>query len=151
MLPFSRRAQGATNISYERSCYSPCSEIRSHIYRHWIGIYDVLRHDRYSFVKRKRSRTKKNVSTHIRSHFQPECLPPAFTLLSCSVYSSTLKMVAICSSETSVDFQRTKRRYVSDDRTLHNHCCENFNFCTLHVFGHVSHTNFGEMLNSKEV
>jgi hypothetical protein len=33
-------------------------------------------------------------------------LPPAFTLVSCSAYS-TLKMEAICSSETSVDLQRT--------------------------------------------
>jgi hypothetical protein len=38
-------------------------------------------------------------------------LPPAFRLLSCSAYSSTLKMEAICSSETSVDIQRTTRRY----------------------------------------
>jgi hypothetical protein len=34
----------------------------------------------------------------------------SFTLVSCSAYSSTLKMTAICSSEMSVDFQRTKRR-----------------------------------------
>jgi hypothetical protein len=32
------------------------------------------------------------------------CLPPAFTLVSCPAYSSTLKMEAICSSEISVDF-----------------------------------------------
>jgi hypothetical protein len=32
----------------------------------------------------------------------------------------TLKMEAICSSETSVDFQRTTRRYITEDRTLHN-------------------------------
>jgi hypothetical protein len=30
------------------------------------------------------------------------CLPPAFTLLPCSAYSSPLKMEATCSSETSV-------------------------------------------------
>jgi hypothetical protein len=30
-------------------------------------------------------------------------------------YSSTLKMEAICSSETSVDFQRTTRRYMPED------------------------------------
>jgi hypothetical protein len=38
-------------------------------------------------------------------------LPPAFTLVSCLTYSSTLKMAATCSSETSVDFQLTIRRY----------------------------------------
>jgi hypothetical protein len=29
------------------------------------------------------------------------------------------------SSETFVDFQRTTRRYIPEDRTLHNHRCEN--------------------------
>jgi hypothetical protein len=38
---------------------------------------------------------------------------------------STLKMEAICSSETSVDTQRTTRRYIPEDGTLHNHRCEN--------------------------
>jgi hypothetical protein len=45
--------------------------------------------------------------------------PPAFTLLSCSTYFSTLKMEATCSSRTSIDFQRTTRRYIPEDRTLH--------------------------------
>jgi hypothetical protein len=40
------------------------------------------------------------------------CLPPAFTLVSYSAYFSTLKMEAICSSETSVYFQWTTRRYI---------------------------------------
>jgi hypothetical protein len=40
------------------------------------------------------------------------CSPqPAFMLVSCSAYSSTQKMEAICSSETSFDFQRTTWRY----------------------------------------
>jgi hypothetical protein len=34
-------------------------------------------------------------------------------------------MEAICSSETSVDFQRTTRRYIPENSTLHNHGCEN--------------------------
>jgi hypothetical protein len=33
-------------------------------------------------------------------------------------------MEAICSSETSVLFQRTTRRYIPEARTLHNHRCE---------------------------
>jgi hypothetical protein len=45
-------------------------------------------------------------------------LPPAFTLGSCSAYSSTLKMEAICSSETSVHFQRTIQRYIPENSTL---------------------------------
>jgi hypothetical protein len=36
-----------------------------------------------------------------------------------------LKMEAICSSETSVDFQRNTRRYITEESTIHNHCCEN--------------------------
>jgi hypothetical protein len=37
--------------------------------------------------------------------------PPAFTLDSCSAYSSTMELEATCSSETSVGFQRSTRRY----------------------------------------
>jgi hypothetical protein len=44
-------------------------------------------------------------------------LPSAFTLESYSAYS-TLKMEAICSSETFVDFQRITRRYIPEDSTL---------------------------------
>jgi hypothetical protein len=58
-------------------------------------------------------------------HDQRLCLPPAFTLVSCSAYSSTLKMEAVYYSETSVDFQRTTRRYIPEDGTLHNHRCKN--------------------------
>jgi hypothetical protein len=37
-------------------------------------------------------------------------------------------MEAISSFETSVDFQKTTRCYIPEDRTLHNHRCENFLF-----------------------
>jgi hypothetical protein len=37
------------------------------------------------------------------------CLPPGFMLISCSSYSSTMKMEVIYSTETSVNFQRTTR------------------------------------------
>jgi hypothetical protein len=33
-------------------------------------------------------------------------------------------MAAICSSETSVDFQRTTQRSIPEDSTLHNNRCE---------------------------
>jgi hypothetical protein len=53
-------------------------------------------------------------------------LTPPFTLVSFSDASSILKMEAIFSSEKSVDFQRTTRRYIPEDSTLHkNHRCEN--------------------------
>jgi hypothetical protein len=45
--------------------------------------------------------------------------PLAFTLVSCSAYSSTLKMEAICCSKMSVDFQWTTQCYIPEDSTLH--------------------------------
>jgi hypothetical protein len=42
-------------------------------------------------------------------------LPPAFTLVSFSTYSETLKMEAMCSSKMSLDFQWTIQRYISGD------------------------------------
>jgi hypothetical protein len=51
------------------------------------------------------------------------CSPSAFTLV-----SSTLKMEETCSSETSVDFQRTTWYYIPEDIILHNHLCENLKF-----------------------
>jgi hypothetical protein len=46
-------------------------------------------------------------------------LPHGFTLVPSTVNYSKLEMEEACSSETSVDFQYTKRRYIPDDRTLH--------------------------------
>jgi hypothetical protein len=46
--------------------------------------------------------------------------PPAFTLVLCPAYS-ILKMEAIYSSERSVDFQRTPRRYIREGSTAHNY------------------------------
>jgi hypothetical protein len=40
-----------------------------------------------------------------------------------------MKTEAICFYETSVDFQRTTRRCIPEDRTLHNHWCENLRPC----------------------
>jgi hypothetical protein len=61
-----------------------------------------------------------------RLHFQARRKRiSSFTLVSCSAYSSTLKMEATCSSETSVDFHRTTRSYIPEVRTFHNHRCEN--------------------------
>jgi hypothetical protein len=51
---------------------------------------------------------------------------------------STLKMEAICSSETSVDTQRTTWRYIPEDGILHNHCCENLKSFTKMVSENLS-------------
>jgi hypothetical protein len=41
-----------------------------------------------------------------------------FMLPFCLTYSSTLKMVAICSSETLIDFRWTMRRFIPEERTF---------------------------------
>jgi hypothetical protein len=48
-------------------------------------------------------------------------------------YFSTLKMGAICSSETSTDFQRTTWSYIPEDGTFHNHRCENLKSITDYI------------------
>jgi hypothetical protein len=56
------------------------------------------------------------ISTMQRISFHSAC-----HLLTCWIIPSTLKMEAICSSETSVATQQTTRRHIPDDDTLHNH------------------------------
>jgi hypothetical protein len=50
------------------------------------------------------------------------------------IISSTLKMEAICSSETSVASQQTTRRHIPEDDTLHNNRCENLKSYMFHSF-----------------
>jgi hypothetical protein len=45
-------------------------------------------------------------------------LATCFTLVSYLAYSTTMKKVATCFSETSVDFQRVTLRYIPEDRIL---------------------------------
>jgi hypothetical protein len=52
-------------------------------------------------------------------------LPPALTLVSCSAHS-TLKMEAICSSETLIEFQIIIRRYITEDIARHIKVITNF-------------------------
>jgi hypothetical protein len=66
-------------------------------------------------------------SKHITCMKQTEGRAPlagSFMPVSCLPYSSTLKMEAVCSSETSVDFQRTTRRYIPEYSTRHATCNE---------------------------
>jgi hypothetical protein len=44
---------------------------------------------------------------------------------------SNLKMEEICFSETSVDIQRTTRRYIPEGSTLRNHSCESIKCYTV--------------------
>jgi hypothetical protein len=57
-------------------------------------------------------------------------------------YSSTLKMEAICSFETSVGFQRTTRRYIPEDRTLYNRRRENLRSYGWFVANRTRNTQF---------
>jgi hypothetical protein len=45
-------------------------------------------------------------------------LPPSLMLVCCLAYSSTLKTEVTCSSETSVHFQRSTQRYISEYKNL---------------------------------
>jgi hypothetical protein len=49
-------------------------------------------------------------------YIKTDLLDTCFMLVSCLAYSSTLKMEATCSSETSVDFQRTTVRCIPEDK-----------------------------------
>jgi hypothetical protein len=69
------------------------------------------------------SRNKSPPSSGLKN--KPSKKPAWKQVVSRSPYFSTLKMEAACSSETSVDIQRTTRRYIPEDRTLLNHGCEN--------------------------
>jgi hypothetical protein len=55
-------------------------------------------------------------------------------MISRLVYFLTLNMEVTCSSETSVDFQLTTRRYISEYRTLHNNSWENLKSYTFFSF-----------------
>jgi hypothetical protein len=51
---------------------------------------------------------------------EPElCMPSASMLVSCLAYFTTLRVEAICSSETSVEFLMTTLRYIPEDSTLY--------------------------------
>jgi hypothetical protein len=50
-----------------------------------------------------------------------------------------MKKEALYFSETSVDLQRTTWLYIPDDKTLHNHRCENLTSCMgVLLFGFLS-------------
>jgi hypothetical protein len=59
---------------------------------------------------------------HLQGGRAELCFPPAFTVVSCSAYS-TMKMEAICSSKTLVDIQRTTLHYIPEDSTLQVSLC----------------------------
>jgi hypothetical protein len=57
-------------------------------------------------------------------------LPSEFTLVSCLTYSLTLKMEATSFSKKSVEFGRTTRLYIPEDRSFHKPTISFFLFMT---------------------
>jgi hypothetical protein len=68
------------------------------------------------------------------SRQQVACL----TLVSCLAYSSVLKMEVTCSTETSVDFQRTTWCNNPEDTIPHNHRCKNLKSYSRSLFTKLS-------------
>jgi hypothetical protein len=60
------------------------------------------------------------------------------TCLLAEIISSTLKMEAICPSETSVATQQTTERHIPEDDTLHNHRCENLKSYIVFLYGEAN-------------
>jgi hypothetical protein len=79
------------------------------------NLYHLRRENSWYFSREKNIWNKRPLSLKQTVRLS---LPLVFTLVSCSPYSSTVKMKAICSPETSVDFQRTTRRCIPEDSTL---------------------------------
>jgi hypothetical protein len=67
------------------------------------------------------------------SRLNSKLLSACFMLVSCLVYSSTLKIEAACPSETLIDFQLTTRHFISQDRILYNYRCENNKSHTIYL------------------
>jgi hypothetical protein len=61
------------------------------------------------------------------------CSPLKVTLFSCWAYFYTQKMEVTCSAEKSIYFQRAAMRYISEDRPLHNHRCDNSKFSRIMI------------------
>jgi hypothetical protein len=60
-------------------------------------------------------------------------------MVSYLAYSLTLKMEVTCSSEKLIDVKRTTPRYISEDRALHKHRCENLKSCVVILCIHFRH------------
>jgi hypothetical protein len=68
-------------------------------------------------------------STDVSEEYVATC----FVLVSSLAYSSTLRMWAIFSSETSIGFQHVTQRYVPEDRNIHRNHCGSPKSCTQHL------------------
>jgi hypothetical protein len=70
-------------------------------------------------------KTKRRFGGKCPRLFQVFLIAISFTMFSWLSCFSTMKMEATCFSETSVDFQRSTRGYIPEDRTRHKYRCKN--------------------------
>jgi hypothetical protein len=67
------------------------------------------------------------------------CRPLTFTLVPFVAYSSSILLVdTTCSSETSLNVQRTSLRYIPQYNNFHNHRFDNLNSCCFKVLTAIS-------------
>jgi hypothetical protein len=76
---------------------------------------------------------RRNVSLPYSVSKNNPSTPTCFTLVSSLDYSLNLQMAATCSSETSVDFQRTTRRYIPEDKQRFENDVKNIPILKGHV------------------
>jgi hypothetical protein len=102
-----RRREGCINSSTCRDV-TPCSVLK--VNRRFEGIF------RLNLRAKEYAKSKALLATYFR-------------MVACLAYSSNLKIDATFSSETSVESQRTTRRYIPEHKTLHNRRCESLRSC----------------------
>jgi hypothetical protein len=101
---------------------TPCSPLK--VNRHFGGKY------RLNLQGRKNKPSKKPAWNQVASR---DCFHAGFLL---GLFSN-LKMGGICSSEISLDFQRTTRRYIPEDITLLGNSCNDFDYILVTYVEHV--------------
>jgi hypothetical protein len=77
--------------------------------------------------KAKQATSGKKTTLTSQSYTRLTSLADFFLFAACSAYTSTLKMEAICSFETSMKYYRDTRGHIAEDNTLHLNSCDNFN------------------------
>jgi hypothetical protein len=89
-----------------------------------ITMWKPVAYPRHMRLQEEYNTQEKEIFEYCHPHYSWLWEGGNYKLGSCLPYSSTLKMEAICSSETSVKFKLTIRRYIPEDRILHNRRCK---------------------------
>jgi hypothetical protein len=101
--------------------------------------YVIKEFEKYTFQKKYSLESSAFWDIILSSPLQA-VLAICFFEISCLAYFSTLRVKAKYTSEESVEFQRIIRYFIPNDRTLHNHSCENlisyFSIAFFTLFSH---------------